>query len=139
MAVGSFSSQEAGLMGPVVEGPGLRAGEFVWRAMRAAGSLKITVVSFLAATFLLFVGTLAQDEKNLPEVKQEYFNSWEETVLRVYMVSAPGIPASRSRSAKPFIASEVPVVTSGVGTVAIVGRLPYDCTLAAVPVDPLVA
>jgi len=47
-----------------------------WDLLRAAGSLKITVVMFLAATFLLFVGTLAQDEKNLPEVKAEYFNSW---------------------------------------------------------------
>ena len=47
-----------------------------WQLLRAAGSLKITVVMFLAATFLLFVGTLAQDEKNLPEVKAEYFNSW---------------------------------------------------------------
>ncbi|MFM7412065.1 MAG: cytochrome c biogenesis protein ResB, partial [Planctomycetota bacterium] len=47
-----------------------------WRLLRAAGSLKITVVMFIAATFLLFVGTLAQDEKNLPEVKAEYFNSW---------------------------------------------------------------
>ena len=47
-----------------------------WRLLRAAGSLKITVVMFLAATFLLFIGTLAQDEKNLPEVKAEYFNSW---------------------------------------------------------------
>jgi len=26
--------------------------------------------------FLLFVGTLAQDEKSLPEVKAEYFNCW---------------------------------------------------------------
>jgi ABC-type transport system involved in cytochrome c biogenesis permease subunit len=48
----------------------------LWSAVRAAGSLKITVVMFLAAVFLLFVGTLAQDEKNLPEVKAEYFNSW---------------------------------------------------------------
>ena len=47
-----------------------------WALLKAAGSLKITVVMFLAATFLLFVGTLAQDEKNLPEVKAEYFNSW---------------------------------------------------------------
>ncbi|MFM9024724.1 MAG: cytochrome c biogenesis protein ResB [Planctomycetaceae bacterium] len=47
-----------------------------WGLLRAAGSLKITVVMVLAATFLLFVGTLAQDEKNLPEVKAEYFNSW---------------------------------------------------------------
>ena len=47
-----------------------------WQLLRAAGSLKITVVMFLAAVFLLLVGTLAQDEKNLPEVKAEYFNSW---------------------------------------------------------------
>ncbi|MBM4022404.1 MAG: cytochrome c biogenesis protein ResB, partial [Planctomycetes bacterium] len=47
-----------------------------WGLLRAVGSLKITVVMFLAAVFLLFVGTLAQDEKNLPEVKAEYFNSW---------------------------------------------------------------
>ena len=47
-----------------------------WQLLRALGSLKITVVMFLAATFLLLVGTLAQDEKNLPEVKAEYFNSW---------------------------------------------------------------
>ncbi len=51
-------------------------GGLLWRSLRAAGSLKITVVMFLAAVFLLFVGTLAQDEKNLPEVKAEYFNSW---------------------------------------------------------------
>lgn len=31
---------------------------------------------FLAAVFLLFIGTLVQDEKNLPDVKAEYFNSW---------------------------------------------------------------
>ncbi|MBU6309750.1 MAG: cytochrome c biogenesis protein CcsA [Planctomycetes bacterium] len=52
------------------------AGGVAWRLLRAAGSLKITVVMFLAATFLLLVGTLAQDEKNLPQVKAEYFNSW---------------------------------------------------------------
>jgi ABC-type transport system involved in cytochrome c biogenesis permease subunit len=47
-----------------------------WQLLKALGSLKITVVMFIAATFLLLVGTLAQDEKNLPEVKAEYFNSW---------------------------------------------------------------
>jgi ABC-type transport system involved in cytochrome c biogenesis permease subunit len=47
-----------------------------WAWLRPLGSLKITVVMFLAAVFLLFVGTLAQDEKNLPEVKAEYFNCW---------------------------------------------------------------
>jgi ABC-type transport system involved in cytochrome c biogenesis permease subunit len=44
--------------------------------LRSLGSLKITVIMFLAAEFLLLVGTLAQDEKNLPDVKAEYFNSW---------------------------------------------------------------
>jgi ABC-type transport system involved in cytochrome c biogenesis permease subunit len=47
-----------------------------WNLLRAAGSLKITVVMFLAAIFLLFVGTLAQDEMNMPDVKASYFNSW---------------------------------------------------------------
>ena len=56
--------------------PRAGAGGLAWQLLRAAGSLKITVVMFLAATFLLLVGTLAQDEKNLPEVKAEYFNSW---------------------------------------------------------------
>jgi ABC-type transport system involved in cytochrome c biogenesis permease subunit len=51
-------------------------GSTAWGTLRAAGSLKVTVVMFLAGIFLLFVGTLAQDEKNLPEVKQDYFNSW---------------------------------------------------------------
>lgn len=50
--------------------------ETAWELLRALGSLKITVVMFLAANFLLFVGTLAQDEKSLPEVKAEYFNCW---------------------------------------------------------------
>ena len=49
---------------------------FAWHLLRAMGSLKITVVMFLAAIFLLFVGTLAQDEMNMPEVKAAYFNSW---------------------------------------------------------------
>lgn len=52
------------------------ASDVAWKTLKTAGSLKITVVMFLAATFLLFIGTLAQDEKNLPEVKAEYFNSW---------------------------------------------------------------
>ena len=53
-----------------------RTDSLPWAFLRSAGSLKITVVMFLAGIFLLFVGTLAQDEKNLPEVKHEYFNSW---------------------------------------------------------------
>ena len=57
-------------------GAAVSPGTAAWQLLRALGSLKITVVMFLAATFLLLVGTLAQDEKNLPEVKAEYFNSW---------------------------------------------------------------
>ncbi len=55
---------------------GRAGGSAGWQLLKALGSLKITVTMFLAAVFLLFVGTLAQDEKNLPEVKAEYFNSW---------------------------------------------------------------
>ena len=70
MATGSFP-----LTRPLAESRGA-VEPAAWTLLKAAGSLKITVVMFLAATFLLFVGTLAQDEKNLPEVKAEYFNSW---------------------------------------------------------------
>ena len=61
---------------PADAGPLTGAAALIHGLLRAAGSLKITVAMFLAATFLLFVGTLAQDEKNLPEIKAEYFNSW---------------------------------------------------------------
>jgi len=75
MATGSLpfprlASHET-VRGRAVASPGT-----AWRLLQAAGSLRITVTMFLAAVFLLFVGTLAQDEKNLPEVKAEYFNSW---------------------------------------------------------------
>ena len=77
MATGSFPSHG---FAPTLHSPGRSSGRMkasaAWQALRAAGSLKVTVVMFLAGIFLLFVGTLAQDEKNLPEVKQEYFNSW---------------------------------------------------------------
>ena len=68
---GFFNARDASASRPAAAGDSL-----AWHALRAMGSLKITVVMFLAGIFLLFVGTLAQDEKNLPEVKQEYFNSW---------------------------------------------------------------
>jgi ABC-type transport system involved in cytochrome c biogenesis permease subunit len=68
---GFFRARDAFATEPTEAGNSL-----AWHALRAMGSLKITVVMFLAGIFLLFVGTLAQDEKNLPEVKQEYFNSW---------------------------------------------------------------
>ena len=48
----------------------------LWKALQVCGSLKITVAMFLAGVFILFIGTLAQDELNLPDVKAIYFNSW---------------------------------------------------------------
>ena len=74
MATGSLPFREA--FHPAAVGQAEPASATAWRLLQVAGSLKITVTMFLAAVFLLFVGTLAQDEKNLPEVKAEYFNSW---------------------------------------------------------------
>jgi len=76
MATGSLRPARPGLFDGSHTDGGVASAELAWRLLQAAGSLKITVVMFLAATFLLFIGTLAQDEKNLPEVKAEYFNSW---------------------------------------------------------------
>ena len=77
MATGSFPSHGfAPARSSAVRSSRRTEASTAWQALRAAGSLKVTVVMFLAGIFLLFVGTLAQDEKNLPEVKQEYFNSW---------------------------------------------------------------
>jgi len=78
MAAGSLPSRLTTLGGRASAPATARADAAggLWRLLRSAGSLKVTVVMFLAGIFLLFVGTLAQDEKNLPEVKQEYFNSW---------------------------------------------------------------
>ncbi len=76
MATGSFPTAPFRVVRPEPLASEASAGDMAWRVLKACGSLKITVVMFVAATFLLFVGTLAQDEKNLPEVKAEYFNSW---------------------------------------------------------------
>jgi ABC-type transport system involved in cytochrome c biogenesis permease subunit len=40
------------------------------------GSLKLTVVLFAISLIIVLVGTLAQDEMNMLEVKQRYFLSW---------------------------------------------------------------
>ena len=74
MATGSLSLRNASYSGASARVKTTPA--TAWQVLQAAGSLKITVTMFLAAVFLLLVGTLAQDEKNLPEVKAEYFNSW---------------------------------------------------------------
>jgi len=47
-----------------------------WRILNTLGSLKITVWGFFLAIVLLLVGTLAQDEETIPDVKRDYFNSW---------------------------------------------------------------
>ena len=44
--------------------------------MRWLGSLKLTVVLFALSLVIVLVGTLAQDEMNMLEVKQRYFLSW---------------------------------------------------------------
>ncbi|MCC9657118.1 cytochrome c biogenesis protein [Rhodopirellula halodulae] len=46
------------------------------RILAAAGSLKLTVTLFALSIILVLVGTLAQDEMNMQEVKQRYFLSW---------------------------------------------------------------
>ncbi|MEI8210946.1 MAG: cytochrome c biogenesis protein CcsA [Planctomycetota bacterium] len=48
----------------------------VWSVLKLAGSLKITCVMFALGVLILFVGTLAQDESTIVDVKKEYFNSW---------------------------------------------------------------
>jgi ABC-type transport system involved in cytochrome c biogenesis permease subunit len=48
----------------------------LWKALKLAGSLKITCVMFALGVLILFIGTLAQDEETIVDVKKEYFNSW---------------------------------------------------------------
>jgi ABC-type transport system involved in cytochrome c biogenesis permease subunit len=44
--------------------------------LRALGSLKITVTLFVLAILIVLIGTLAQDEQTMVEVKREYFKAW---------------------------------------------------------------
>jgi len=48
----------------------------IWTALKYAGSLKITCAMFFLGVVILFVGTLAQDEETIVDVKKAYFNSW---------------------------------------------------------------
>ncbi|QDT02479.1 Cytochrome c biogenesis protein CcsA [Rubripirellula lacrimiformis] len=52
------------------------AGGFGWTVLQYLGSLKLTVGLFACSLILVLVGTLAQDEMNMLEVKQRYFLSW---------------------------------------------------------------
>ncbi|MEQ1825446.1 MAG: cytochrome c biogenesis protein CcsA [Pirellula sp.] len=61
-------------------------GRWCWLVFKAMGSLKITVAMFAMGTLILFVGTLAQDEETIVDVKKSYFNSWIASVpLDVFM------------------------------------------------------
>ncbi|QDV46888.1 Cytochrome c biogenesis protein CcsA [Stieleria neptunia] len=44
--------------------------------LAALGSLKLTVGLFAASLIIVLVGTLAQDEMNMQDVKERYFVSW---------------------------------------------------------------
>ena len=44
--------------------------------LAALGSLKLTVALFAASLVIVLVGTLAQDEMNMQDVKERYFVSW---------------------------------------------------------------
>ncbi len=71
MATGTFSSGRVA----TTTAP-LDITRVAWLALRAIGSLKITVTMFALGTMILFVGTLAQDEETIVDVKKQYFNSW---------------------------------------------------------------
>lgn len=45
-------------------------------SLKALGSLRLTVALFAFSLVIVMVGTLAQDEMNMLEVKQRYFLSW---------------------------------------------------------------
>jgi ABC-type transport system involved in cytochrome c biogenesis permease subunit len=47
-----------------------------WKTLHLAGSLKITVTMFALSMLILLIGTLAQDEQSIVDVKYDYFNSW---------------------------------------------------------------
>ena len=55
-------------------------GEDAYGILRAFGSLKLTVTLFALSLILVLVGTLAQDEMNMLQVKQRYFLSWIATL-----------------------------------------------------------
>ncbi len=47
----------------------------MWKVLTLLGSLHITVWGFALSILILFVGTLAQDEETIVDVKRDYFNS----------------------------------------------------------------
>lgn len=51
-------------------------GSTAWQLLRALGSLKLTVALFACSLITVLVGTLAQDEMNMLDVKERYFTCW---------------------------------------------------------------
>ena len=56
--------------------------EYSRRIVKLLGSLKLTVALFALSLVTVLVGTLAQDEMNMLEVKQRYFLSWPLAIRR---------------------------------------------------------
>jgi len=75
MATGTFRSGVATTTTAPID-----IARIAWLVVRAMGSLKITVAMFALGTLILFVGTLAQDEETIVDVKKQYFNSWVASV-----------------------------------------------------------
>ncbi|MEI7459949.1 MAG: cytochrome c biogenesis protein CcsA [Pirellula sp.] len=78
VATGTFSNNS--MTGAATPAATFDLAKWCWYAFRAMGSLKITVTMFALGTLILFVGTLAQDEETIVDVKKAYFNSWVATV-----------------------------------------------------------
>ncbi|MFO0939654.1 MAG: hypothetical protein U0930_02685 [Pirellulales bacterium] len=70
--------------------------------LRAIGSLKITVTLFVFAILIVLVGTLAQDDETLVEVKREYFNSWVASVPLDVFVPSTMYPHTRIPGSIPL-------------------------------------
>ena len=57
-------------------GQGDKSNVDAWTILQVLGSLKATVVLFALSLVIVLVGTLAQDEMNMLDVKERYFLSW---------------------------------------------------------------
>lgn len=73
-----------------------------WQALGALGSLKLTVVLFALSTVLVLVGTLAQEELNMVEVKQQYFTAWIAAMELEHFVPQAFIRHERIPGTIPF-------------------------------------
>lgn len=70
--------------------------------LRALGSLKITVTLFALGILIVLIGTLAQDDETLVEVKREYFNAWVASIPLDVFVPSTIYPHERINGSIPF-------------------------------------